>query len=618
MRYNAQSVQDINQQLESGIVSGQCAAKLEELLADGPMSPVLFAERLDREVLPLVNAKMQLLWFGPLFKYIQNATQENNQDWFRESSRPSDADGLKAHLFNESLCQRLMCQYASCCRSQVSNFEHSPYLRYQIIVNKLDELKELFVEKHQESPTMYSLFMALCEQLRRKQLDYRELIFGKEFVNFVMTQLAGRDKDKNSYKKCPSCRTVWWDDSGCQQRRCGHQGAPDWNLEHIEVPRRGKCAKQSGCGRKFEWNFGEPLNDMEFSAFWAVHRTEIPLSNETFLNQMKRLHGKVARSRSRSPRRSDRIAHMAGVDSVQVKHEAADEPVVIHEIPTSTGWHVELNYMPTTRGRVITTFTESQSHSSEPRCFLSETCFLRTDGTMVDVRHLQVADQLQGPAGEVIVDSLFPLRKELRSIVNIKVLQGSFTVTDDHRMCLPDGIFRAARELHENDVVSTTEGEQPIVDIRTSTASVPVFAICFFEDRAVFMGMSMERDKPKEREGAWVAAFGTEYHMDENQYMHFKFKGAICKGTESRFSAENCLEQLGRGATHFAKFGLRFMATDPYSVWVPRECADGFYEQVKQLLKSHAPSGSRIRKHHAHSSSPTPPDGIETPPPLTP
>jgi len=265
--------------------------------------------------------------------------------------------------------------------------------------------------------------------------------------------------------------------------------------------------------------------------------------------------------------------------------------------------------LQTSQDEVITTFIETQGDSSDRKCFLPETRFRRVDGGMVPVEQLRQGERLDGPLGEAIVDDIVVQREERRGIVSIRLHSVIVIVTQDHRMCLPGGVFRAAQDLATGDILTTTEGEQPILDILSSTEELAVFAVVFRNDRPVYFAMPVQAS-------VQVAAFGHNVRIDEDFYMHFKFKGAVCEETDRRFSAERWVQEHSDALSQH--FDVLFLASDPYSMWVPRDSADEFYKQIKELLKERGPRGSRIRRSRPLPLSPVRPEGIQTPPPLTP
>merc|ERR1711933_145594 len=96
-----------------------------------------------------------------------------------------------------------------------------------------------------------------------------------------------------------------------------------------------------------------------------------------------------------------------------------------------------------------------------------------------------------------------------------------------------------------------------------------------------------------------VAAFGAPHQMDP-WYVEFRFKGGVCSMFNEVGSAYAWLTRFESQLGEFVGC-VRYLATAPYSVWVRRDSADRFYEAVKQLLREHAPKGSRLRQHPSAS-----------------
>ena len=112
-----------------------------------------------------------------------------------------------------------------------------------------------------------------------------------------------------------------------------------------------------------------------------------------------------------------------------------------------------------------------------------------------------------------------------------------------------------------------------------------------------------------------VAAFGSDQSVPYNpaEFLEFRFKGRLCTGT---FSAETWLSQVTPDI-RFSNFGLKFLLTRKFAVWVPRVFADEFWENVQEFL----PKGLKLYRRPVQLSdirSNFASDGISTPSALTP
>eukprot|EP00930_Biecheleria_cincta_P048623 TRINITY_DN33906_c0_g1_i1.p1 TRINITY_DN33906_c0_g1~~TRINITY_DN33906_c0_g1_i1.p1 ORF type:complete len:590 (+),score=96.11 TRINITY_DN33906_c0_g1_i1:54-1823(+) len=538
-----------------------------ELLENGPMEPDLFDKFLDDTLSDhWFEQKLISAGFDHPFSLIRFL-----QGNLRAFVISANSLHFRSRAANESLCQKLAMKYKDFCKGEVLNCKYTIYRRYQNIVNEADALKHRFVQKHTDHPTMYQQYMDLCHQLRQIQQDARDAVFGR---NFVIQQLSEKDKEKRNYKKCPSCRTPWWDDSGCQQRRCGHQDAPDWHKEYVAVPARGACQKHSGCGKRFEWHFAEPLSDKEFSAFWDVSHKPKPPPPQIHPDMKKKaLQDAVARSRSRTMNNTN----IAG--SLTAKLEPTSDLSIAHNVGNDEGLYMKITYMPAGQEGIRRVFVETEGGPTSPKHFLQRTQFLRQDGSLVDVSDLHVNEKLQGPLGEVIVSSVTCLPESQRATVNVEFAHGNFIVTDDYRFCLGNGSYRCARDLQQKDLVITTEGARFVAATRSSTESICVVEVCFRAESPVFVSV------PLASAGVRFADFGLICPQDEDQYMQFKIKGSSCRAGAGAlsFSAATCLQ---RYQNHFVDFDMRFLPTVPYAVWVLRERANDFFQAVKALSQN--------------------------------
>jgi len=137
-------------------------------------------------------------------------------------------------------------------------------------------------------------------------------------------------------------------------------------------------------------------------------------------------------------------------------------------------------------------FISLKSAVSEPAlCFIPSTWFLRSDGP-VQVVDLQVGDTICGPFGNAQVVKIkrhgFPFRGS-REIVDLKMWEGTVSVTSDHRMVVqgPRGPeSRRAKDLQGSDSLWTPLGPIPF-RINKKDAAVPIFEVTFSEDQRVYM-----------------------------------------------------------------------------------------------------------------------------------
>lgn len=254
-----------------------------------------------------------------------------------------------------------------------------------------------------------------------------------------------------------------------------------------------------------------------------------------------------------------------------------------------------------------TFYTEVENDPTGCRCFLAGTFFFRTDGTIVPVDEICVADQLQGPGTFAQVKNivLHPFRLGSIILLWIKTTYTiiSIRITHDHRMTVQSGDYKRACDLKVGDFVCTPEGD---VDKQECFEREPVFEVTFEEDRPVYI--TYYCDLPG------VTTFGSEQCIPYNpvEFVEFRFKGQICK---TMGLAETWLNQKFQG--RLDGFHLKYWISRKYAVWVSREQSDEFWEMVSATLGR----GSKLYRRpvtvsigwRCHESS-----GISTPPLLTP
>lgn len=255
-------------------------------------------------------------------------------------------------------------------------------------------------------------------------------------------------------------------------------------------------------------------------------------------------------------------------------------------IPTGD-WAVEVSVgRRAVGGGVVVVFAETEG-GDEHQCFLPGTGFRKLDGTAMMIDNVKEGDTVEGPGGEVTVEEVREIAAALRMLIDIDVmvqpgLLQRISVTDDHRMRLQRGVYRAASKLCTSDLLSTFMGDFPVFGLSCRPEVTSVFEVKFGGDRSVFMTFGPAH--------ALVATFGAPHVM--NDYVEFKLKGAISSRNvaEPEDTCHNRFREL------LPKFDLQFLDTAPYSVWVRRSCANDFFEAVKQL-KNEMPRGSRLRRH---------------------
>lgn len=151
----------------------------------------------------------------------------------------------------------------------------------------------------------------------------------------------------------------------------------------------------------------------------------------------------------------------------------------------------------------------------------------------------------------------------------------------------------------------------PVSAIDVSSENTAIFEVMFVADRPVFM--KFQHMSPR-----MVAAFGAKQSVPYSpaEMVEFRFKGPICS---TMGLAESWLSQAGFDGK-FSEFRLKYWATRKFAVWVPKECADEFWHEVTELLKTHAPRGSKLYRRPVDLTDLRSGDlsGIITPPELTP
>jgi len=174
--------------------------------------------------------------------------------------------------------RRLLQEFDGYANAMRSNNGHDSYYQYASIAEHQDTLVDKWInEVAEHGEHVYSLLDNFTAELKRKTEQAREDIFGAQFVQrqqgLLQQVCSSLDSSALSWqiRRCPFCRIIWWNEGSCHQRRCGHQGAPDWSHDVLAVPPRGRHQMRHGCGRKFEWPMAQPVSQEELKSALRPH-----------------------------------------------------------------------------------------------------------------------------------------------------------------------------------------------------------------------------------------------------------------------------------------------------------------------------------------------------------
>lgn len=222
------------------------------------------------------------------------------------------------------------------------------------------------------------------------------------------------------------------------------------------------------------------------------------------------------------------------------------------------------------------------------KCFLPKTQFVNVDGVATYVADLSPGDEVQGPGPPARIESITRHEEIIRVVIEFSVVCNGTTValrvTHAHRMAVPNFAHQTAEDLMEGDWLCTSEGELKILAIGSAFEETSVFEVSFAEDRPAYMAICIDQGII----GVMAAVYGSEQDVpyDSSEFAEFRLRGQIY---DSMGKPEQWFERHGL----IVKFELKFWASQVLAVWVPKQLADLFFDEVKPLLPRC--NGNRIR-----------------------
>jgi len=145
----------------------------------------------------------------------------------------------------------------------IIHLEKNAFAKYQMCLEIVDDIMVRFFDKYkntQAAAEWSELYSLVNKNVELFLSDARSIFFGKHFLSIQEACLRHdtRWNLKHKYRKCPNCQMPWYNEGGCQNRRCGVQDASLIGTASY------------GCGKPFDWRYGEPVTEDELSNFWSV------------------------------------------------------------------------------------------------------------------------------------------------------------------------------------------------------------------------------------------------------------------------------------------------------------------------------------------------------------
>jgi len=189
-----------------------------------------------------------------------------------EDSVLTSADTTKASEVGSEATRTLLQKFEEKAKAVRADKSQDSFYQYAAIAESQDQFVDNWIEEVAEhGEHVYGIFDQFKQAMKDKLQQLRSDIFGDEFVarqQGLIKQVCGT---KDALRKCPFCGIVWWNEGGCEQRRCGHQGAPHWSQDFVEVPAYGLNKLRHGCGRKFEWPMAKAVAQEEIKSVLKPH-----------------------------------------------------------------------------------------------------------------------------------------------------------------------------------------------------------------------------------------------------------------------------------------------------------------------------------------------------------
>jgi len=208
-----------------------------------------------------------------LFDFASNVKPYHSSS-VSEDSVLTSADATKAKEVGSEATRTLLEQFEKKATAVRADESQDSFYQYAVIAESQDQFVDNWIEEVAEhGEHVYDIFDQFKQAMRNKLEQLRLDIFGAQFVarqQSLITQVCGT---RDALRKCPFCGIVWWNEGGCEQRRCGHQGAPNWSQDLVEVLACGRNKLKHGCGRKVEWPMAKPVSQEEIKSALKPHTT---------------------------------------------------------------------------------------------------------------------------------------------------------------------------------------------------------------------------------------------------------------------------------------------------------------------------------------------------------